>query len=86
MEAMPCRECGIGLVRMLAVVGRTTPYKNLELEVPATLELPTCDNCGAEWLDHAATEALDDALELAYRAELANSTTELIGSVPKRLR
>lgn len=85
METMRCRECENGTVRMLAVAGRKSHYKNLELTVPSSLELPTCDNCGAEWLDEEATAALDDALGLVYRAELENRARTLIEAVSKEV-
>ncbi len=65
-----CGECGIGKVRPTKGAGRTARYKNAQLEIPADLEIPTCDNCGAEWLDPATGERFEAALEQVYRKEL----------------
>jgi hypothetical protein len=42
----------------------------MELEVPATLEIPTCGECGTEWFDGPTTAALDEALEKSYQRRL----------------
>ena len=65
-----CRECGVGEIRPLAKAGRRGSYKNLELAIPADLKIPTCNNCGAEWMDRTAATALDGALEKVYREVL----------------
>lgn len=55
----------------LAKAGRKTPYRNMSaLAVPSTLAIPTCDNCGNEWIDPQTADALDEALETAYAEEL----------------
>lgn len=66
-----CRECGEGTVRSLAKAGRKTPYRNMSaLAVPSTLAIPTCDNCGNEWIDPKTAKAIDEALQGAYAEEL----------------
>lgn len=65
-----CHECGVGQVRPLARAGRRTRYKTMELEIPKQVEIPTCDNCGAEWMDRQVVRAIDQALESAYREAL----------------
>jgi hypothetical protein len=40
------------------------------LVVPSTLAIPTCDNCGNEWIDPKTADAIDEALQGAYAAEL----------------
>jgi hypothetical protein len=40
------------------------------LEIPAHVEIPTCDNCGAEWMDPATARAIDEALKRVYQASL----------------
>ena len=65
-----CRECGEGTVRLVAKPGRRATYKFLELHVPETLEVPTCDRCGTEWHNDETAEAFDAAMEQAFRAEL----------------
>ena len=54
----------------VARAGRLTMYRNLELEVPAHVVVPTCAKCGAEWIDEAAAKALDEALERVYESKL----------------
>lgn len=84
-----CRECGVGKVRLVSKAGRQTRYRTMaNVEVPADLELPTCDNCNVEWLDEASASRLDAALEAVYREELGKrvrgALDELINVVPQR--
>lgn len=66
-----CRECGEGMVRPLAKRGRRMAFRNLTgLPVPASLQIPTCDNCGTEYIDPKTAKALDDALQGVYAEEL----------------
>ena len=65
-----CGQCGARAVVGVARAGRLTMYRNLELEVPAHVVVPTCAKCGAEWIDEAAAKALDEALERAYESKL----------------
>jgi hypothetical protein len=62
-----CGECGLGKVRPVKGQGRVASYKNMKLEIPADMDIPTCDNCGSEWLDRAGIMELDAALEKIYR-------------------
>jgi hypothetical protein len=48
------------------------------LEIPAQIQIPTCDNCGAEWLDDATARTVDSALEEIYRSELTRIAQEAI--------
>lgn len=65
-----CRECGDGVIRPLAKEGRRVPYRDATaLLVPATIEIPTCDHCGSEWIDHQTAVALDEALQPLYEQE-----------------
>lgn len=74
-----CLECGKGTVRLTATVGRKTRYKQLpELEIPETLEIPTCDVCGEEFYNADLAEQLDKALEQIYREQLARIASEAI--------
>lgn len=65
-----CRECGEGMVRLVAKPGRRAPYKFLEIDVPEALAVPTCDRCGTEWHNDETAAAFDAAMEQAFRAEL----------------
>src|SRR5215207_7857889 len=66
-----CRECGEGMIRLLAKQGRRMPFRNMAaLPVPSTLAIPTCNHCGNEWIDPKTAEAIDEALQGAYADEL----------------
>ena len=67
-----CRECGKGTIRLLAEPGRTWQYKRLILTVPTDFEIPTCDQCGEEWLDSKRADALDDILRDLYTDRLTS--------------
>jgi hypothetical protein len=60
-----CHECGGGNLRRVAQAGRTFRVKGAAYEVPATLALLTCPDCGAEW--HAPEDTA--ALQAAYEAQ-----------------
>ncbi len=79
-----CRECGVGEVRPLAKSGRRGNYKNLELEIPAELKIPTCNNCGTEWMDRATASALDAGLEKVYRDVLRQLWEASIRKIQKQ--
>jgi len=65
-----CRACGIGRICPVAREGRRTRYRTMELEIPSQVEIPTCDRCGAEWLDRQTARAIDRAMEPVYRQTL----------------
>ncbi len=79
-----CRECGDGLIRPLAREGRAYPYKDLMLPVPADLEIPTCSDCGSEWIDAPTARALDNALEDAYLEWLKAENVKLLRGLKDR--
>jgi len=47
-------------------------YKNLELEVPSHLVVPTCTKCVAVWIVDGVAKTLDVALESIYESKLRN--------------
>lgn len=60
-------------------VGRKLPHRNIpSLELPESLELPTCENCGEEWWDAETTRTVHDALETAYQQALSKRAEEAI--------
>ena len=70
-----CGECGRRAVVPRAVAGRRSLYRNFpSLPIPADLAIPTCANCGAEWVDGKTAARLDTAL-----AEAASMTLAAIG-------
>ncbi len=57
-----------------ARAGRTARYRSLAgLPVPDDFEIPTCEQCGSEWVDGATAEAMDTVLERVYRQQLQSS-------------
>ena len=46
-------------------------YKTLpKLAVPAELMIPTCDNCGSEWMNDSIAAEIDKAMEPVYECAL----------------
>jgi hypothetical protein len=56
-----------------------------DLEIPAEVKIPTCDRCGAEWLDHATARAIDRSLERVYREELRDRFRRAIDAIVKHV-
>ena len=75
-----CHECGTGQVVPLAKAGRKERYKALMLEIPAHVEIPTCNNCGSEWMDPATARAIDQALKSV------TNLGEILGSASSRAK
>jgi NMD protein affecting ribosome stability and mRNA decay len=65
-----CFQCGARAVRPVAKAGRMTKYRSMELEIPSTLEIPTCAECGSQWFDSKTDAALETALEALYQERL----------------
>ncbi len=66
-----CAQCGTGDIAPMARPGRTARYKTVAaLAIPEDLEIPTCEVCGAEWIDEKTAAAVDAALESAYQRRL----------------
>jgi hypothetical protein len=74
-----CAECGRREVERRAVMGRTSPYKNFPaLPVPEDLAIPTCGNCGAEWIGARDAERIDAALAEAAADALSRLAREAL--------
>jgi hypothetical protein len=50
-----CPDCGEGIVQPLAKAGRT---RRGGQQIPADIKIPTCNHCGAEWMDDETALAL----------------------------
>jgi hypothetical protein len=74
-KSFRCAACGEGTVYPVAKAGRQARYRTLTLPVPATLEIPTCDHCGTEWIGDTVAEALDTALDAEYRRRMRDLVT-----------
>ena len=74
-----CPECGSGKITPQAQAGRTSRYRTLSgLPVPDDFEIPTCDQCGSEWIDAATAKAMDVVLEKRYREQLHKMALEAL--------
>lgn len=72
MTARVCPSCEQGTLHGVATAGRTMKHRNLlGVPVPADLEIPTCDHCGAEVVNFQLAEKLDAVLEEQWQLELA---------------
>jgi hypothetical protein len=81
-----CHECGIGQIQPQARAGRFARYKNLmSLEIPESLPIPTCDNCGAEWLDERTAKDIDAALSSVYAQILRRRAITVIESILQKI-
>jgi hypothetical protein len=79
-----CKNCGIGEIRPLAKKGRFARYKSMpRLAIPSDLTIPTCNHCGAEWLDANTAKALDKALDAEFREELRQRAIRAIEEIGK---
>lgn len=82
--ARRCHECGTGKVVPVAKAGRQERYRTLLLEIPAHVEIPTCDNCGAEWMDPATARAIDEALKSVYQTSLRTLLNKALSKIRAR--
>lgn len=78
-ETRICSSCGKGTVEPVQRPGRTMTFRNFEaLELPESLAVPTCTNCGDEWYDTDATEAIEWALAQAASKVLTGLSVDAI--------
>ena len=77
MEPFRCVSCGTGKVRPHARAGRMQAHRGTTVEVPADLEISTCDTCDVEWFDSEDASRIDAALDavLAQRPALLSVGT-----------
>jgi Zn-finger nucleic acid-binding protein len=74
-----CAECGERAVAPRAVAGRTSPWKHFpSLPVSADLEIPTCQTCGAEWIDRKTAEKIDADMARAAGERLSRAARHAI--------
>lgn len=77
-----CAECGERAVSPRAVSGRLLPWKQFpSLAVPEELEIPTCANCGSEWIDGKTAERIDGALDKEAAAVMRRLAREAIDAL-----
>lgn len=80
-----CHECGVGEIRPVAKAGRRSRYKTMELEIPADVKIPTCNNCGSEGVDLATAKAIDAAMEKVYRDVLNKMGADAVKKIRERV-
>ncbi len=68
-----CVECG-GRVALKDHGGRRKWYRGAEVSYPRGLLIPTCETCGAEWVDGALNDALGESFEQQRAAKLQAKT------------
>lgn len=78
-----CAECDSGIVRPFAAPGRQARHRTLTLPVPADLEIPTCGNCGTEWIGDGIARKLDAALEKEFRLRMRELVTVSLAHLSK---
>jgi len=77
-----CPACGADRsVHLAAKPGRFLPYHGLELEVPEDLEVPECESCGERFWGPKELDAVEVALDAAYRAEMQRRAIELLAKL-----
>lgn len=74
MSGQRCYKCGgPNSVHPLAKAGRTRRYKDVPvMAIPSNVEIPTCSNCGAEWVGLEDAKRIDAALEEVYQRRQAD--------------
>ena len=66
MKNFRCRDCNKGEVVASGGNGRVEKYKDKFITLPEDLLIPTCNYCGAEWMNESSAKAIDAALEVEY--------------------
>jgi hypothetical protein len=89
MRKRICKACNEGEVLETAVAGRRTRYRCVpDLEIPERVAIPTCNKCGAQYLDARATERLEEGLKEAWQRVLTEKAETAIEAlkyhVPQR--
>lgn len=68
-----CDECKIGEVVYTAQPGRLATFRGVQVELPADVRIPTCKNCGTEWVDAETSKTINRSLLRAYEDLLRRS-------------
>lgn len=58
-EYESCPDCESPRIRVTSGPGRMKTIAGVTFEVPAHLAIPTCPDCGSEWMDGPMTAAMD---------------------------
>ena len=73
-----CPLCGAGKIRIVRGEGRHAKHRNVELPVPASMGIPTCTNCGSEWIDAVTARQLDAVMQRVYEDHLKAEALRLL--------
>ena len=80
-----CRECG-GKIRPIARAGRRAAFRHVpKLPIPANVTIPTCNGCGAEYLDPQTAALLDRSLKSAYQEFLRTRFVRALKTVAREI-
>jgi len=63
MASRKCVACGKGEIKKIAKFGRRTKHRGMEIDVPSDLPIPTCDNCGEEFIDGDSARMIEAVLD-----------------------
>ncbi len=64
----PCAICEEGAIENRAEPGRIVTHHGLRLEIPATVEIPTCNHCGERFYNDDIAKRVDAALDEELQA------------------
>ncbi len=76
-----CPKCALGYIIPTARDGRFFDYKEVTINLPLSVYIPTCRECGAEFPTDETVVEIKKALEVEYKND-----EELIGKALERLR
>lgn len=84
-KIMRCPEDG-GDVRLVAAPGRLYRHKTMLLELPEDVAVPTCSQCGEEYIDAALATRIDDALSALYKIALKDKVQNALEALAPFVR
>lgn len=84
--SFPCVRCGARRITLRGGPGRTATYRCFPaLMVPATLGIPTCGRCFAEYIDEQTAAVLEPILAAEYRKELSRRAKKALAELAPRI-
>jgi hypothetical protein len=82
-----CRKCGTGTIRLMKHPVPTASTASARQQTPATYWMPTCDNCGAEWMNEEFANAYDVAVQTSNEPPLhAYTSTACLHNIHEECR
>lgn len=85
-NALICKRCGIGVVRLKTCPRRTIRFRNrATLVIPDDFPIPTCGRCSAEILDADTRAKLSHLLQAEYCAALRVRARQSLGTLVQHL-